>query len=274
MDICLFLNLYIRCNYIMHKMFKESLYNFFLFQVNRIEENILLPGSLENEEIIHICRLCLKKIKTILLFFERLKIPWFSEDLLIKKENELFNLLGKIREFNKQYSRLNEFNDNEPFQYDKYQNFLEKNERKLKNKIKKKDLFVMIKHLKSIQHSILEILDMYDDAYLYDEAVLFISGEFKKIEAVKDELESFKNWHFIRKCLKNIMYIVSLISDSHYKSVIDRVTLNEIDKLQNNIGEWHDDIVSFELCLKFLDKNKDIDQNTLDIHRGLIQRFL
>lgn len=258
----------------MQKMFKESLYNYFLLQVNRIEENILLPDAIENEEIIHISRVCLKKIKTILLFMERFKIPGFSENSLIKKENELFNLLGKIREFNKQYSKLQEFNETHPSQFYDYRNFLEKNKVKIKKKIKKSNLLNNVKRLKSIQHSLLEIMDMYADAYLYDEAVLFIYDEFNKIKTVKDKLENFKNWHYIRKCLKNIMYLISVISDSHYKSVLDQGTLSEIDKLQNYIGEWHDDIVSFELCLKFLDKNKDMDQNKLLAYKRLTQRLL
>jgi CHAD domain-containing protein len=236
-------------------MFKESLFGFFTAQISRVGTAVITPLNTDNQEIIHTVRIGLKKIKTVILLFENLRIPGFKVDKLLKKESRLFETLGDLREISKQYQRLLDFEGRLNSSYGEYLNYLKKTETKYSRVLEETDFLYIVGHLKKIQQDVLEIIDMYEDAYLYDEALLFIQSEFQKINAVKKGLDDHKNWHFVRKCLKNIMYISSIIIDSHCVSEITMEFYKDIDNLQEKIGCWHDDIVSFELLCQFLKKN-------------------
>jgi CHAD domain-containing protein len=236
-------------------MFKESLFGFYSAQVSKIGDAAITPLNTDNQEIIHSVRIGLKKIKTIVMFLENLKIPDFTVNKLLKKEDSLFEILGKIREINKQYDLIMEYEHRLSSTFKEYLVYLKKKEKKLIQAVMKSDLVNIFDHLKKIQLDILGIIDMYEDAYLYDEALLYILSEFEKIESVRNGLNDHRNWHFVRKCLKNIMYTCSIIIDSHCVSEITGAFYKDIDNLQEKIGYWHDDIVSFELLSQFVKKN-------------------
>ncbi len=252
-------------------MFKENLYSFFSNQVSRFESNILTFEAFDSEEFNHNARVCLKKIKTILTFLEKLKIPGLIVKKVLKKENNLFNVLGNLREINKQYSLIKEYEIKLSLSFHEYLDYLQKKEKKERENLKKTNVNKIINHLKSIQKSVLEIIDMYDDDYLYDESLLFINTEFAKVNSLKKQLTDFKNWHIIRKCLKNNMYLMNIILESHHQSNITKEIYTDIDELQDNIGNWRDNIVSFEMVSSFIKKNKTIKSHKLIDYNKLIR---
>jgi len=254
-------------------MFKESLYSFFSIQVSRLEESLQDLNAFDNQESIHISRVCLKKIKTVLIFIEKLKTLGLSVKKILKKENELFDILGKMRELNKQYELLQASEVKLSLRFYEYQHYLNKQIENEMLILKKIDFCQIIYRLKSIQQNILEIIDMYDDAYLYDEAILYINSEFEEINIIKNNLYDYKDWHYMRKCLKNNMYMMTIILDSHYNSEITQEIINDIDYIQDSIGNWHDEIVSFELLTLFVEKSQAIKQNRLIDYKKLIRNI-
>jgi CHAD domain-containing protein len=50
-------------------------------------------------------------------------------------------------------------------------------------------------------------------------------------------------------------------------------TIDVIDDLQDSIGNWHDDIVSFMLLSSFVDKNKNIIPEKLNKYKNLIRNL-
>jgi len=154
-----------------------------------------------------------------------------------------------------------------------YQHYLNKQIENEMLILKKIDFCQIIYRLKSIQQNILEIIDMYDDAYLYDEAILYINSEFEEINIIKNNLYDYKDWHYMRKCLKNNMYMMTIILDSHYNSEITQEIINDIDYIQDSIGNWHDEIVSFELLTLFVEKSQAIKQNRLIDYKKLIRNI-
>ena len=179
-------------------------------------------------------------------------------------------MLGKLREFKKQYQLLLEFEIKMSSTFDEYIDYLKKNEKRERKKLAKINSNQIIKNLKFIQHSILKIIDMFDDDYLFNKTTLFINDEFERINFIKNNLNGYKDWHLIRKCFKNNMYLMAVILESHYTSHIKQEIINDIDNIQDSIGNWHDNIVSFEILSVFIKKNKTINPGKLNSYKKLI----
>ncbi len=76
----------------------------------------------------------------------------------------------------------------------------------------------------------------------------------KKLHKRWPKLQTKKDYHEVRKELKQLQYCVQLLSKSERKDVISAKKLLRLDELQETIGKWHDNV----LILVRLSQDKEI----------------
>ena len=72
---------------------------------------------------------------------------------------------------------------------------------------------------------------------------VYCGSLFKKLRKGWPKLQTEKDYHEVRKELKQLQYCVQLLSKSERKGVISAKELLRLDELQETIGKWHDDIL-------------------------------
>jgi len=254
-------------------MFKESLFSFFSSQVNRFEKAFLITGKFDNETAIHDARVCIKKMKTVFTLIDRLHIEGLNSAEILKKNIGFYKILGSLRETNKQIEIIAELEKTNAVPYDEYKSFLKKNERKNKKQLEKTDFHDIIRNFKKMQQLVLDKIDLLDDTFVVNETIQFINTEFQYINVYKNNLNDIENWHNIRKSIKNIMYMMNIVIDSHYNSEVYDDYILMLDDLQESIGNWHDEIVTFDMLSAFMKKNRKLDADQLFKYKELLSKL-
>ncbi len=82
----------------------------------------------------------------------------------------------------------------------------------------------------------------------------YCSALLKKIQKSWLKLKSEKDFHEMRKELKQLQYCVQLLPKKQREEIISSKKLERLDELQDTIGKWHDNV----LVLDKLSQNEEV----------------
>lgn len=83
----------------------------------------------------------------------------------------------------------------------------------------------------------------------------YCSALLKKIQKRWLKLKSEKDFHEMRKELKQLQYCVQLLPKKQREEIISSKKLERLDELQDTIGKWHDNV----LVLDKLSQNEEVN---------------
>jgi CHAD domain-containing protein len=201
-------------------------------------------------EDIHKMRVALKKIKAA-FYFEQFYLPQLGgEEMKESKKN--FSDAGKIRELQLLQDAIKSFNSGDEIMKEKVLHELSREEKKAKKKFH--DHF---------QDSGKNALNGLRKTMVY-EAKKLTGADFKlyfqsRLEAMRIQIQTAqaeKDYHQLRKQLKELKYNLSFADEDSKRLVYAVFTEKELSQLEEDLGNWHDQVI-ITLWLKKLLSEKE-----------------
>jgi len=192
-------------------------------------------------ENVHQLRVNTKRIDAIYQLIESATATNFNAESHLKPIKDIFKIAGKLREGQVNLELLKTYNVN-PDAYLAYSLDIEKLQvktiRELRKTVKKFDKI-------SFDHTI-DMVKAYckqtEQNELMDKMYEYIQMKARSIQKLLQKKQKPKNVHRIRKRLKAIDPILSLLCNTNY----EKFNNNSIESLKESalyIGEWHDRII-------------------------------
>jgi hypothetical protein len=232
----------------------------FLLNLN----NAILTGYISD---IHKTRVEMKKLMTLLSLFNQFgkKKPGIK-----KKETRLFNKLhqksGKIRETQLNLQYLEKYHAGN-FEMLAFRNKLEQDEKIfLRNFLTASSSFD-IRKLEKVSSMINDLITRMDIDQFIRIGRKFIRRKMEGIKQLQDDMHNRRNAHKIRKHLKSVATVVTVLYLIHpdQSSIKYLSNLNRTEKM---IGAWHDKVVFLSSIERFIRKSaRNSDQTMLSVQQ-------
>jgi CHAD domain-containing protein len=181
-----------------------------------------------NEDVLHQLRVCLKKVKAVLDYLRTLHPKKIRS--LRKKLQVVFHAVGSVREAQLRLKWLK----------GKRVNYLIQ-QSDLDHKIKEEEELLFTQkegHCKKLR-TVRDELDRYLKE-VEETALLEYAFGLKEELAVQITNIEKKDWHELRKLIKQLLYAQHWIKESHKLKLLSVSDYKKIDQLQETIGVWHD----------------------------------
>ena len=235
--------------------------------------NFHLNAFLEtgNQEELHRFRVQIKKLKAMLTLFQHAN----KKQVLLKNFKpvaKIFKLAGSIRDAHINMLLKEKYNIKNALFEEGQQKIIENGISQFKEKGSK-----YLKRIKEVQADIKKNLSNIEDKAIADFYKIKLEIIAKKL-AVPNFNEDM---HYNRKIIKTLVYNHKLAN----KALNGIVTINSeyLDKLQDVIGEWHDNIIAAQLfattelndktiVTKIKRKNTSVKKNILDLATNFLQK--
>ncbi|MCX6284935.1 MAG: CHAD domain-containing protein [Bacteroidetes bacterium] len=237
---------------------REFYWRFFKKRITSFLANLYRSSITGDERDIHRTRLDMKKINSILEMFEMLNPDKFStENFEVFKS--MFRFSGKIRELQVNQLVIAKYGPET-----KGISFFIKYLRSRENRLSKQFLTVVQqfdeKKLKKSERAIKKLCREIKVRTLKARLEKFINKKAKKISLLRNYPSNPDNIHGIRKELKAMVTVLTLVSmvfmDEHQDILLSK--LNQTEML---IGNWHDNQVLIEYIDRFLYKSKKLGRD-------------
>lgn len=247
----------------------------------------------------YLCKYYKKKKRFILSFFEKPASSLKMEDIHklrvnIKKSRAVFHLLyilspkgfkafrkdvfddvfknsGKIRELQINRNDIKQYNliSSDTLPYIQYSKRKEKKRMKvLKKNIDNFDYNLLYKTDEKIKH----LCNKVSRKEIIKKSITFIIGEAQKIKKLKANIDNVYKAHELRKHLKSIDAIASLLFQMKQNKSHEKI-LTDVKQTGVALGEWHDKEVLIDSLEKFLKKDKKKSSDKLIPLNNLVKRI-
>ena len=234
---------------------REFYWRFYKKRLTSFVANLYRSSITGDERDIHRARLDMKKIYAILEMFQILE-PEKFKPANFEVFNELFSFSGKIRELQVNQLVIDNFAQQTPGVV-----YFKKDLRSRENKLAKQFIGVVQKFdekkLKKSERSLKILCSGIRVKTLKERSEKFIRKKAKKISMLRNYPSNPDNIHSIRKHLKAMVTIMTLVSlvfrDENRDAILGKLSHTEM-----LIGNWHDNQVLMEYIDKFLHSRKKL----------------
>jgi CHAD domain-containing protein len=265
------------------KVIGEFLYQFYRKRTSSFLAGIYKSTITGEPEDIHRLRVDVKKIYALYSLFELMKPEAFKRQVKYRLFVDLFKLSGRIREIQVHLIFLAKPKYKKT-DFSSFINFLKEQESQAT-----RDFLLAIKNfndkeLKSTEKEIRKICLDIPVNKLSGKSEEFIKRRAKKIEILLSEDPGTANVHKIRKHLKAMSTVSSLVSTINPDEKLALI-ITGLNKTEMMIGEWHDKIVLSE-AIDLYHKNREeiaeeglillnnLQQSLMDENQTLLKRLL
>lgn len=208
-------------------------------------------------EDIHKMRVALKKIRAI-FYFEQFYLPQLSEEEM-KKSKKIFSAAGKIRELQLLQDTIKNFNNGDEPMKKKMLSVIRREEKKAKQKFHA--------HFRDSGKIALDELRKTTTR----EAKKLTGADLKlhfqsMLEAIRIQIETAqeeKDYHQVRKQLKELKYNLSFAGKESKRLVKAVFPEKKLSQLEEDLGNWHDQVMIISWLKKLLSEKENNKQPTL-----------
>ena len=246
---------------------REFYWRFYKKRTASFISNLYKASITGSEKDIHRTRVDMKRINAILEMFEMLNPEKFSQESF-DVFRELFSFSGKIRELQVNQMVILRYGPET-----KGRALFIRYLRARENKLSKQFMGIVQdfdeKKLKKSERSLKKLCREIKISTLKARTEKFILKKGKRIKLLRNYPSNPEHIHEIRKHLKAMVTILSLVSlvfrDDKQKAILEGLTQTEI-----LIGNWHDNQVLMEDIERFLHKRNTLDKE-YQLHLQLLR---
>jgi CHAD domain-containing protein len=236
---------------------REFYWRFFEKRITSFLANLYKASITGDEKDIHNTRLDMKKIYAILEMFEMLEPQKFRQENF-EVFRTLFRFSGRIREL--------QVNEIVIEQYGKKPDgvlFFVKSLRAREKKLSRQFIDIVRefdeKKLRKSEKAIKKLCREIRLKTLQARLEKFIRKKAKKIDLLRNYPSNPENIHGIRKHLKSMVTILTLIS-MVYRDEKQDILLEKLNQTETLIGNWHDNQVLSEYIDQFIRRSKKVSR--------------
>lgn len=236
---------------------REFYWRFFKKRITSFLANLYRSSITGAEKDIHRARVDMKRIYAILEMFEMLDPEKFDQKNF-EVFKALFRFSGKIRELQVNQIVLAKYGEPSPG-IRAFNKYLRSREHKLTRQ------FISVvqqfdeKKLKKAEHSIKKLCEEIKVKSLKARSERFIIKKAKKISLLRNYPNNPENIHGIRKQLKAMVTILTLVS-MVFRDDKQEAILSKLNQTEMLIGNWHDNQVLMDYIDLFIQKRKSISR--------------
>ena len=205
---------------------------YFVLQHRLLKRSLNQYALKKNNDSLHQLRVGIKKIEALLIMLYKLE-PGFDYEATYKPYKNIFKSAGAIREAILQCDRLEQGSKNKRGK-NVQATMLSKLSQELL-RVSKPELVNAEKDLTAIQSGLKKLKTK--------EIVSYCKKLLSKLEAKWKITTKNAEIHKFRKHLKQFLYCTHLLSQKQRDKIISPKKLKRVDKLQDIIGQWHDNIL-------------------------------
>ena len=250
----------------------EFFYRFFKKRTSSFHANLYKAGITASETDIHRARVDVKKVFAVFSFFEMLDPVNFHQKKYAALFRTIFNEAGKMRENQVSILSMEQYLPEYPG-VSLFIKFLKAEQKKsTKGFINAVIQFDELK-LKEISKSIKRLCGEIKSEEIIGRSEEYIRKKAKRIRSVTPFVEKPENVHKIRKDLKKIGAIATLLKQITPGEYLENL-LALITKTETFIGEWHDRIILIDSFNRFFKSNVKADQESIQQLKELKEFFV
>jgi CHAD domain-containing protein len=224
-------------------------------QCGLFQKNFNLVISDFDEDAIHDMRVAIKRIRAVFLLTERL-IPGEFDALAEEGEmRRLFRLSGRMRDAQVQQLLLSTAAQDIGSTFGEYQTYLQTTESKAVKKFKKflKE-YDAEDDLKQKHEKVADLISKSGPEQVRLQIVQFVDELLMTAGKMHSDYEHDENLHEIRRKLKQCHYLLSVFNQRDPDLPQLKTTLKKLDKVNELLGNWHDQLVAMEMLDRFLEE--------------------
>jgi len=224
-------------------------------QCGLFNKNFNLVISDFDEDAIHDMRVAIKRIRAVFHLTERLFPREFDA---LEEEGEmrrLFRLSGRMRDAQVQQQLLSANALNLGSTFGEFLTYLHNIENKAIKNFKKFLKDYDAEHdLKQKHEKVADLISRAGPEQVRLQIVQFVDELFKAASKMHSDYEHDENLHEIRRKLKQCNFLLSVFNQSDPDLPQLKTTLKKLDKVNELLGNWHDQLVAMEMLDRFMTK--------------------
>jgi CHAD domain-containing protein len=251
------------------KVIGDFLFQFYRKRTSSFLANIYKAIITGESEDIHRLRVDVKKIYALYSLFEMIRPDLFKKKVRYNLFLNLFKLSGKIREIqvhqiflSKPKYKKTDFSD--------FTAFLKEQENLAVRKFLQEIKGFNDKELKSTEKDIRKICLNISARKLTQKSEEYIAQKAKKIQVLLTEEQKTENVHRIRKYLKAMSTVTSLVFNVRPDEKLGLI-ISGLNKSEVMIGEWHDKIVLTDIIDLYIKNREETTEDGLIPLKSLCQ---
>jgi CHAD domain-containing protein len=249
----------------------EFFYRFFKKRTSSFHANLYKAGITASEADIHKARVDLKKVFALFSFFEVLGPGNFRQKKFSSVFKKIFIEAGRMRENQLNIAAMEQYQADFPG-VSLFIKYLRSEQKKsTKGFINAVVQFDETK-LKEIGKTIRNVCQGIKSDDIISRSEVYIRKKANRIQSVCPYTEDPENVHTIRKELKKMGAIVSLLKQVRPGEYLENLT-TLITATETYIGEWHDRIVLISALDRFLKSTSQIDEESVTRFKELQTLF-
>ena len=220
------------------------------------ETNLPLINDPLEVEAVHDVRVSIKKIRSLFLLLRFISPDEFDLHKYYSEFKPLFKKLGFLRDVQVQSTLLISYEEKLEENFSDYSTFLKKLDSKQRKKI---DKWLPLYAQPDWDHFFNLIRIIVDSSVM--DLIIWKSNMFieNKLDEIRELLPAYDNktLHKIRRLLKEIRYMIDCLIGFSGENFFDLVMQKNIKLIEDDLGNWHDRVVSAQLLERFFSKTKN-----------------
>ncbi|GEM_PF-1963768 len=207
----------------------------------KFEKEFLRAINTEDEEAIHDLRVAIKKMRALFLFMEESKFARVKQDYPhLKKLKKIFQKAGQLREVHIHKNLYQHHRDQLGEDFPGFYKYLEQMEEHSRQEYHQSMPGLSFRRFYQQAEALQQALGGISKARLNRKLYTFVKSRVDACYRYMFEPRYEVHLHQIRKYLKHIRFIIGQKVGDVHKMVEDELSFEEIKKVEDMLGEWHD----------------------------------
>ncbi len=237
---------------------REYLYRFYRKRVASFLANLYKAGITSEMKDIHRSRLDVKKLYALFQLFELIDADTFNQKKHIARFNNLYRRSGKIREIQVSLLLLERF-DQSSAVLESFRAFMLNQEKLQTVKLMKVIREFREKDIRKTDKVVQLVIGLVNPARMVSQSNRFLAEKSKRVTVLTALADQPENVHNIRKELKSMSTICTLLLSMRQDEFLDRV-VTSLNQSEMMIGSWHDNMVLMDYFDKFISTSENIPE--------------
>jgi CHAD domain-containing protein len=253
----------------------HSLFDYYLHQHTNINRYLEQCIAFPEPELVHQLRLSVKKLRA----FNKLTAHLFHsenvEHIHFKHRIKgLFKIAGQLRDIQVQVHLLTVYEEKEGIDCIEFSQWLvECEQKKIAAFIKKQQGRLNHAGAPPVNEKLGKALLLINEPSIVAGGEAALESMGSKIRKLAGGNISSGNLHQIRKIVKQIRYVISILKGSYPDFNYNKISIKSLYEIEVCTGNWHDCLVRVDLVEKFVDKKLISEKSVQVKYQNLLNSF-
>jgi CHAD domain-containing protein len=238
----------------------NHLLDYYRLQKDTLFEKVTSLQQQMDVEELHDLRVTLKRMRAFFRMLKQIRPELYPATEDYQRIKSFFKTAGKLRDTHVQEKEIDKHEKDLgmdlSFLKDYLKTFEETYERNLNTALQQFDKELYNRYERFLE-SELQKQDLY---YIFKDVVTFTHTKLKEARGRIDTAETAESLHKVRSTLKDVLYYLEIINS---EDNLQDISVKEVKDSQSFLGDWHDNVVTFDTVQEFKENNQNLVQKNI-----------